>query len=191
VETSAIKRKRFTFFDKFFDKGWEWYFNHFPNDCLNVDCTPAYCLLSKKEVLRVKENIPNAKIVLVLRNPVERAISVAKANVMWYPYTIARFSDLDRMLKCAKRIAKAQRSNYPRMIRNWRKAYGNQFYLYYFDDLVASPEKFSANLCNDLGVVDDGTVIAVSNRSPERLTIDPRVEQWLADHFEPKIKSWN
>ena len=72
-------KKELDFFWQNFDKGLDWYLAHFPtitdrNDFLTGEATPNYLrfpLVAK----RIKETCPDTKLIVLLRNPVERAIS--------------------------------------------------------------------------------------------------------------------
>lgn len=70
--------KEVRFFSSFFTNGYEWYFSHFPNslnqDCLSGEATPGY-FSSARVPERLHSTLPNAKLVLCLRNPVDRTLS--------------------------------------------------------------------------------------------------------------------
>lgn len=69
-------RKEVRFFDKNFDKGLVWYKSHFPYKTFNtvIEATPGY-LYNKLAPQRIKDTIPKVKLIFILRNPTERAIS--------------------------------------------------------------------------------------------------------------------
>ena len=63
------------FFDRHQDEGLDWYRSHFPDDGRTVgEKTPAYFKMEKLWVT-IKETLPDAKIILSLRDPVGRALS--------------------------------------------------------------------------------------------------------------------
>lgn len=65
------------FFNTHFDKGLDWYSNHFshaPEGNLTLEATPLY-LASPEAPERVKNTLPDVKMVAVLRDPVDRCIS--------------------------------------------------------------------------------------------------------------------
>jgi len=71
--------KEIHFFDNNYDKGIDWYLNHFPLSTINSDmvtgeATPYYIFhpLARK---RIQETIPEVKLIVLLRNPVDRAFS--------------------------------------------------------------------------------------------------------------------
>ena len=84
--------KEIGFFDNQFQRGLRWYRSHFPLPCeykpqadrsrpLATGESTAYYMLHPHAPRRIAETLPNAKIILLLRNPVERAYSHYQLNV--------------------------------------------------------------------------------------------------------------
>jgi hypothetical protein len=72
---NAIKEVNFFCNDSKWEKGIDWYKSHFINaNYMHLDSSPNYlCLPSCFP--RLKEVVPNAKLIVCLRNPVQRAFS--------------------------------------------------------------------------------------------------------------------
>ncbi|MBE9047933.1 tetratricopeptide repeat protein [Pleurocapsales cyanobacterium LEGE 10410] len=72
-------KKEIDFYWKNFDRGIDWYLAHFPSisdrpDFLTGEATPNY-LRFPQIAQRIKDTFPQTKIIILLRNPVDRAIS--------------------------------------------------------------------------------------------------------------------
>ena len=70
-------RKEVHFFDRYHDKGMAWYLAHFPlreETTVVGEASPSY-LFHPAVPERVREAVPDAKLVALLRNPVDRAYS--------------------------------------------------------------------------------------------------------------------
>jgi hypothetical protein len=73
--------KEIHFFDKHYAKGTLWYRTHFPiwetlrGAHCRIEATPSYLSNATVTAQRMSALIPNAKLIAMLRNPVERAIS--------------------------------------------------------------------------------------------------------------------
>ncbi|VEP13522.1 Sulfotransferase [Hyella patelloides LEGE 07179] len=72
-------KKELDFFGHNFNKGIAWYLAHFPTICdrnnlLTGEATPNY-LRFPQIATRIKATCPNTKLIILLRNPVDRAIS--------------------------------------------------------------------------------------------------------------------
>jgi hypothetical protein len=85
--------KDIRFYDKYFHKGQDWYKTYFPskteetfnqlfhkNSIQTVDATERY-LEHPLAAIRIKKITPNAKFIILLRNPIDRAFSHYMMNV--------------------------------------------------------------------------------------------------------------
>jgi hypothetical protein len=211
LEPNAAKASHY--FDANYAKGWSWYLAHFPTrrwtDRQRADgrpvvvgeASPYYCF-HPLALDRIAARLPDVRLVIVLRDPVERAWS-------HYAYELARgneelsFGDaLDaepaRLAGAAERIRSGDASD----DRHWRlHAYLERGH--YADQIAAVHERFPAGqlhvvvseelfaqplaVMNDvfafLGVppVDDGDFAPVNaNRKNE---LDPTIRERLAEHY--------
>ena len=74
------KRKEIQFFDLYYERGWDWYQSFFPveqevnsSGCIG-EVTPNYIYVPKVPEL-IYKHLPNCKLILMLRNPVDRLYS--------------------------------------------------------------------------------------------------------------------
>lgn len=72
-------KKELHFFDADFDKGWDYYSGFFPEDkcssCTAIgEATPAYLYMPEVPHL-IKSRLPDVKMIVSLRNPIDRAYS--------------------------------------------------------------------------------------------------------------------
>jgi len=77
----AIK-KELHYFNLFYDKGSNWYMAHFPwksDKHITGEASPGY-LFHPEAAKRIKEHNPDMKLILLLRNPIERAYSAYQMN---------------------------------------------------------------------------------------------------------------
>ncbi len=76
-EVHLSKRKEIHFFDRHFDRGLEWYESQFspkPHHRQVGEATPAY-MYDATARERLTQTLPEARLVIILRNPVDRAYS--------------------------------------------------------------------------------------------------------------------
>jgi hypothetical protein len=74
-----LPQKEIHFFDLHYDKGLDWYKGHFPlksgnGKSVTGEATPYYCF-HPLVAGRIRQDLPHAKLILLLRNPVDRAYS--------------------------------------------------------------------------------------------------------------------
>jgi len=72
-------KKEIHFFDNNFDKGNKWYLSHFPlkskaKNCITGEASPYY-IFHPDAPKRIKKYLPLVKLIVLLRNPTERAYS--------------------------------------------------------------------------------------------------------------------
>jgi len=78
-------RKEIHYFDRFWHLGWKWYIAHFPEDetgrrWLTGEATADY-LFASEAPTRAAATVPNARVIALLRNPVDRAYSAWKLMI--------------------------------------------------------------------------------------------------------------
>lgn len=75
-DTAASLRKEIRFFTRYWDRGLDWYRAHFPitRRRLAFEATPDY-LFHPRAPLRAAEILPDAKLIVLLREPLARAKS--------------------------------------------------------------------------------------------------------------------
>ena len=79
-EISSAKTKEIHYFTLFEKNGPEWYIDQFDQKSqarFHIDASPTYLDLAENEIIprKIKAFSPNAKIIVMVRNPVERAVS--------------------------------------------------------------------------------------------------------------------
>lgn len=73
-------KKEVHFFDRNYGKGVNWYRSHFPmrkklkNGCITGEASPCY-LMFPHAAERISQLLPEVKLIILLRNPVDRAVS--------------------------------------------------------------------------------------------------------------------
>lgn len=158
--------KEIHFFDLHFERGVEWYRTHFSGakDEIAVgEASPLY-LYHPEAVPRMTHVIPTAKLVAVLRDPVERAYSH-----YWYnrsrgneplDFLDAIEAESDRLREPGNRalFAYLDRSRYGQQLQRVCRYFPRSaLHVLLFEDLRDSPQRAFRSLCQFIGV-DDGFV---------------------------------
>ena len=74
INNIFLPKNELHFFDVNYNKGLDWYESHFKINKINGEKTPNY-MTNKIYLERIQTHYPNIKIIILLRNPVTRAIS--------------------------------------------------------------------------------------------------------------------
>lgn len=185
----------------------EWYASLF-DDCdpskLTGDFSPDYSLLPPEGVDHLYRVVPNAKLIFMLRNPIDRLWSGVT-------YALRERDDLSIERKSArahrhlKRPMQLAFSNYPAIIQNFERRFPKENILYLFhDDISNNATELLQEACTHLEISYKQSYfpkIGKSiNRSPE-IPLDPNVRaelskgylpdlRWLSERFGGRATSW-
>lgn len=166
-----------------------WYRGLFtaPDSMISGEITPNYSRLSLDDVRWVQDAIGDARIIFLIRNPIERVWSHAQMMQRAQDRRAAEFVD-DLLTRPSFRDL----SDYQRTIRFWSSTFGaDKFYLGLMEDLTFGPRNLVDSVCDFLGV-GDPTSYPVAGRAVHRgghSTIDTDVAVRLADHFHEDLVS--
>jgi aryl carrier-like protein len=142
--------KEIFFFDQFYDKGWHWYSRYFKNAQEQHRIVAETChdyLFSPLACQRIAHDLPTAKLMVCLREPVQRAFSaylyLLKVGEVAVDFEAA-LDDEDELI---------DRGLYARHLRFYLEHFRrDQIYVAVFDDLAADPQQFFDRLCDFLGI---------------------------------------
>jgi hypothetical protein len=142
--------KESRFFDWYYDRGLAWYADYFrdcPPDRPFGEFCPTY--FQRQDVLdRIAHDVPNCKIIVTLRHPVERAYSQYKllrhaayiGNVSFEEALVLNPSIIDS-------------SRYASHLVKWQERFGTDRVLVcLYDDLRANEELYLNRICDFIGV---------------------------------------
>lgn len=149
--------KEINYFDDMYHLGKRWYMSHFPPasqekslpdkapTCMRYEATPDY-LFDERAPIRISKDLPNVKIIAVMRDPVGRAVSgyhhMVNAGLEKRPFSEAirredTFQWRDRIL----RPAYIKRGVYADQIERYQQHFpAKQIHLMVFEDLIATPD---------------------------------------------------
>lgn len=141
--------KEIFYYDDHYDKGREWYLSHFSPEAqhkVTIDVSPSY-MIRDVALERIKKDNPNTKVIMTLRDPIERFNSHVKHHIR-HGYAYSGFTHLLEEHPCIVRG-----SQYEKYVDQWVAAFGedNVFFLDY-RELKQDPESFMKKTCEILGV---------------------------------------
>ncbi len=152
--------KETDFFLKNYAMGMAWYrefFRGYPSAMLLGEVDPNYF---GEDVARerIAKDIPRAKIIVTLRDPVERAYSSYRVmrRDAWTRVSFEETVANNRVIR--------QSSRYAHHLTNWQRSFGTDRVLAcLYDDLEESPQKFLDAICDFIGakrIKVEGSAIA-------------------------------
>jgi hypothetical protein len=141
--------KETRFFDKHFDRGLDWYGSHYRKAVLGLpvgEVAPTY-FASPEARERIATLIPQAKIVCVFRNPVDRVVSLyrLKRAYGFIPWNFEEALERDPELM--------ESSRYSAHLKEWQKTFGHsQVLVTMHEDMQADPQGYLDRLVDFIGV---------------------------------------
>ena len=133
-----------------YDKERSWYARFFTkknNAFVTVDVSPSY-LCSEQSAHRIKQDCPDANIVIILRNPFDRAVS----NAMFRSAGFQKNKDSIIQLISNTPLF-IEHSLYFDHVSRFKSTFGDKsVHVFWYEDLKKDPELFFKNLQGVLGV---------------------------------------
>lgn len=130
--------KETRFFDLHFQYGLNWYQKQFPHSSHGPigEVAPTY-FASAEARRNIQATIPEAKIIFIFRNPVERVVSLYR---MKRAYGRFRFGFEEALAKDPELISSGL---YSSQLAEWQRCFpARQLLVTTYDDLVGSPQSF-------------------------------------------------
>ncbi len=87
------------------------------------------------------------KLIVILRNPIERAISATKHHI-----AMGRLPSVDVIDSISSKHGIINRGFYFRILEHWRPFFGDDIRVFFYDDLLISPIIFFKKICGFLEI---------------------------------------
>jgi hypothetical protein len=115
------------------------------------EVSPQYLLLKGHRLNHLKSIVPDAKIIVMVRDPVDRALSGGKMLIA------AKQGVLDDASLLAESCGRLQlaHSRYSANIERFERAFDGRVHVGFYDDISASPQDLLRGICRFLGVEHD------------------------------------
>jgi len=202
----APLRKEVHYFDLNFERGESWYRANFGREGqrgVNIDSSPYY-LFHPLVPQRAHALVPNAKLIVLLRDPVRRAYSH-----YWHERDKGReslaFEDAiaaepDRIDRDHERLARGEiersaahqyfsylaRSRYAEQLERWLQFYPReQLLILRFEDLARDPLPLTNESLAHIGLPPLGSAKLEPRNTRKYPPIDPATAERLRDYFVP------
>lgn len=138
---------------------YDWYekiFDYAPEKLIKGEMTPEYSLLSEQHVKQIANIYTDLKIILIIRDPFERAVSGIKMRLLQEGFNDdSDQQEIDQfVINAAENWDVIQRGNYACIIEKWSHNYAaDNFLIILSDDLRHKPGN-SLNIISDFLNID-------------------------------------
>ena len=190
-------KKELNYFTNRFIYPFSWYKRAFEEGkgLIKGEITAGYCALSKNQVEIVHQYLPEVKIFLNLRHPIDRVWSAAR-RVLGWKYERLEDAPDDAFIDFFKRADVRSRTDYPRILDNWKACYGpNQVLVTFFEEMKVDPEGVLRKIFRHIGASTDLTLktfpLKKKVNSNPRLEIPERFRAILEERYRKVINEVN
>ncbi|MFN2542220.1 MAG: sulfotransferase [Chthoniobacterales bacterium] len=119
---------------------------------LSGDISPTYSMLNEEMIQRIVEHLPNAKVIFLARDPVERAWSQLSMGVRRETIKPFDASDADEVIRNLLNPGVLALSYPSKIVARWRRyVRPDLFGVYFFDDLEKDPAALRRSIIQFLG----------------------------------------
>jgi hypothetical protein len=162
---------------------------------LSGDMTPALCTLAEKQVRELTEQFPNLRVVMLIRDPVERAWSQISMSFRREKFKRSWLNKADKFEGFLRKRDVESRSFATRIHERWAKYVPeDRFRYFFFDDLSKQPDTLRKDAIAFIGGDPAKSSAALSadyNRKSDRekLEMTELVHDILIRHFAEEIRA--
>jgi hypothetical protein len=126
---------------------------------VRVDISPIYFNFPDQTIIGIRQYVPDAKLFIVYRQPVDRAYSAFVMHVREGQEPIRDFAEAVKDY--------LEGSKYAERTRKFLAAFPrDQLHFLLFDDLVSAPKQFMRSVFGILGVAEDAAPAALVRENP-------------------------
>ena len=146
-------RRDFSFYMRSYDD--RWYASVFEPDKgrMTGEITPAYSALKPEVIAHVHDLMPDAKLIFMMRNPIERVWSQAVMSLDKVERGSARSVPREQLLKKLERDSARVLSDYRRTLENWGEFYPpERVFVGFLEDVHFHPGELLGGIFSFLGV---------------------------------------
>lgn len=198
-DIGAAFRKEVHFFDRYYDKGLEWYLAHFPmrGEFPIVGEASPYYLFHPDVPERAREAVPHAKFIALLRNPIDRAYSGYQMKVRRGVETLSfedaidkereRLSGSDDPVSLPWRhYSYLKRGLYVDQLKRWMSVFPReQFLILKSEDFYENPGWVLNQTLEYLGLRSWNPASFKAYHLSEYAEVAPATRKRLAEYFAP------
>jgi hypothetical protein len=187
--------KELHFFDVRYHKSLSYYTAFFEAGRGKVkgEITPRYGTLPINRIRYIRAIAPNLRLILLIRNPIDRAWSQAVIDLV--TRTKRKLKDVPELefYNHFRSDGSMHRGDYRRIVGNWLRVFPrDQVYIGFFEDIARRPQQLLTEVFTHIGVAPptDWSTYPCTQviHKGQELTVPPRYRQFLRNLYAPEIE---
>jgi hypothetical protein len=165
--------------------------------CMKGEATASYAVMKESLIEEIALLNPDIKTIMLIRNPLERAWSHAKKDLLRQTQKTLQEVSIDDFKKFYSKDYQLRCGGYSEIIRKWGLIIGrDKFFIGMYDDIETRPNDLLRNIFSFLGVSDSREHInsllssVVINKTTKEV-IPERHRAFLLDLFRDELEELN
>ena len=153
------------------------------------EITPSYSILGLEDVKHIREMFPELKVILILRNPVDRAWSHVRFD--WERLALNGLGQLDKIKEFIDAPDQALRSDYVRTLGIWSSCFPKeQIFIGFYDDVMENPHGVVLRVLRFLDVAQRPNAQALSRKVNVSRVLEMPIEiqYYLASKYHGELQ---
>lgn len=148
------------------------------------EITPAYCRLEESSVQNIKRLMPDLKVILLLRNPVERFWSNLAMYFSKYGYNGIDSVSESEIAAMFESTSHRRSAEYTKTIELWRRHYSqDQMFIGFFEQVESQPQYLLESIYDFLGVQK----VQVIDHEKLKKKVNHRRYPSMPEHFKVQL----
>ncbi|MCB9188182.1 MAG: sulfotransferase [Flavobacteriales bacterium] len=192
---SNRKTKHLDFYRKWYFSNYDdnWYnslFERYSDEGLTGEITPSYSILSRDDIKRMYKVSPKAKLVFLMRNPIDRAWSHIRH--IRTRDSKSKLNSIEDIIHFFDQPSQELRSDYLSTIDNFTSIFpSEQLLIGYYDAIKENPEQLLRNIVDFISEdkkidISHLNLTNVVNKSID-VKLEENIHSFLIEKYTPKI----
>jgi len=171
----------------------EWYKSLFEQGKgkLRGEITPAYSILKKEDIQHIKELFPSLKVILILRDPIERTWSHVRFHMK--QQKLDSKSNIDAIKNFIDSDLPTKGGDYVNIIKNWSSVFSKeQLFIGFYDEIMEDMECFISKISHFLDINEEPLI--KSNVAGKKVNVSVKLDMpveirsYLIEKYDDDIK---
>jgi hypothetical protein len=169
----------------------QWYLSLFDGlEGITGEITPSYSILDRTDIERIHRLIPDVRLVFLIRDPVQRALSAYRFLAGTGRIDVS--TDVGEIIRFMDSPLQETRGKYLLTIENYLAVFGpGRLFLAFFDAIVEQPLQLMDGFCEFIGATPVKKVDKVNERvkKSQDIFIPDAVQRYLVEKYHHDIQA--
>lgn len=175
----------------------KWYFSSYNDNWylslfdelkgIKGEISPAYSILKENDIERMSQLCPNAKLIFILRNPIERAWSQYRSSYKFAPEYSIEHSNVNHVFEFMNSQSQELRTNYIDTIGNYLKYYPeNQILIAFYDAIIDNPHQLLSEIVSFVGGNNEDVYTYCRTKEKDNVSREHEMQEMVKDFLKEK-----